>query len=245
MLTKNTVKYIQSLTQKKFRDLHGEFIAETPKVVEDMLHSRSLKCTRLFALKEWADLHPDLMALADESLVISDMELQRVSCLKTPQVILGVFQIPAETTLPLMQGKITLMLDEIQDPGNMGTIIRIADWFGIEHIICSRHCAHHYSPKVVQASMGSIARVVVHYTDLDLFLDESTLPVYAATLDGLPVQQLGKVHEGLLLIGNESRGIREAYLEKADFKISIPKYGGAESLNASVATGILLAYLKQ
>lgn len=245
MLTKNTVKYIQSLTQKKFRDLHGEFIAETPKVVEDMLHSRALKCSRLFAIKEWAARHRDLMALAAESYIISSRELLRISNLKTPHQVLSVFQIPDYKDLTGLQDKISIILDEIQDPGNMGAIIRIADWFGIENIICSHHCAHHYTPKVVQASMGSITRVQVHYTHLEKFLDESKLPLYAATLDGLPIQQLGKIQEGLLLIGNESRGISDALIQRADTRISIPKYGGAESLNASVATGILLAYMKQ
>ena len=137
------------------------------------------------------------------------------------------------------------MLDDIQDPGNLGTIIRIADWFEIENIICSYHCVDCYNPKVVQATMGSLVRVDIWYTSFFSFLDANkNISVYAATLSGTSLPEFNKVNEGILLIGNESMGINDELLKKATQKITIPKYGHAESLNAAVATGIILSHLK-
>jgi TrmH family RNA methyltransferase len=141
--------------------------------------------------------------------------------------------------------KLSLLLDGIRDPGNMGTIIRIADWFGVAHIICSEDCVDCYNPKVVQATMGSLAGVDIFYTGLDKFISSNkALNVYAATLSGKDVSGIGKIKEGLLIIGNESTGIRDTLLPFITEQISIPRYGRAESLNAAVACGIILAAIR-
>lgn len=245
MVTKNMVKYIQSLTLKKNRDKQGMFLAETPKVVEELLEAGRFECHTIFALKEWMDATAMLIKNCREVNVIDESDLKRLSHLKTPHQVLAVFKMEAEEESPDLQGKLSLMLDDIQDPGNVGTLIRIADWFGIEHIICSPQCANRYSPKVVQATMGSLARVRILYTELLPFIHQHKLPVYAATLTGTSVYTLPAPEEGFLVIGNESRGVQEAIIELADYEISIPRVGGAESLNASVAAGILLSHLKK
>jgi TrmH family RNA methyltransferase len=157
----------------------------------------------------------------------------------------GVFTKPLFPPL-VLQGKITLLLDAIQDPGNMGTIIRCADWFGVEQIICSKECADAFSPKVIQSTMGSIARVHVLYSDLHEFMrNNETIPVYAATLEGKNVFGHSPVKEAMVLIGNESKGIDESLLNLCQHQITIPRKGKAESLNAAVATGIILSHLAE
>jgi len=171
--------------------------------------------------------------------------LQKISLLKTPNKVVGVFVKKVNEAPPHIINKLSLMLDDIQDPGNMGTLIRIADWFGIENIICSKNCVDCYNPKVVQATMGSLARVNIYYTSLLDFLSENEkISVYAAALDGVPITKLKSISEGIIIIGNESKGISEELLSIATNKITIPKYGNAESLNAAVAAGIILSQLK-
>ena len=175
---------------------------------------------------------------------VSEDELEKLSQLKTPnQVVAVVKKFDVEKDIAV-KGKISLVLDSIRDPGNLGTIIRIADWFGVSQIICSADCADVYNPKVVQSTMGSVARVKIFYTDLKEWLKQQTeTPIYAAMLEGQDVTKMNGLKEGLIIIGNESRGIDEEIAALADEKITIPKKGEAESLNAAVAVGIVLSHL--
>ena len=183
---------------------------------------------------------------AENIYEVDEISLQKVSLLKTPNKVVAVFEKNRRDKEPLLlKNKLSLMLDDIQDPGNMGTIIRIADWFGIENIICSENCVECYNPKVVQATMGSLVRVNVQYTPLINFIDtHENISVYAASLSGISLTEFNKINEGIVLIGNESKGINEELLKKAIQKITIPKYGNAESLNAAVATGIILSHVR-
>ena len=246
MLTKNIAKYIQSLSHKKFRDEAGVFIAEGPKVVSEFLQSAKFKPLHVCALEEWLAQNEGLLNRIPTANIhpVDDHWLSRISQLKTPNKVLGIFE-QNNKPAPLPGNKLSIMLDDLQDPGNMGTIIRIADWFAIENIICSTNSVDQYNPKVVQSTMGSLCRVNVHYTDLLSFIQaHRNLPVYAAALDGQSVFETGKTAAGIVLIGNESKGLRQALLELAHHKITIPRFGHAESLNAAVATGIILSHLK-
>ena len=243
MITKNQVKYIQSLGQKKSRDIENRFIAEGPKLVNELLTAENCKIIQLFALKEWIDENPNA-SNHTEVIELSGAELEKISQLTTPNRVLAVIEKIEWKNDPEIKGNISLVLDTIQDPGNMGTIIRLADWFGIKNIFCSVECADVYSPKVVQASMGSISRVRVEYTDiLSWMIENNYLRIYAAVLDGRDITKMEKINEGIIVIGNESKGINTEMLKLANIKITIPGKGKAESLNAAVATGIILSHL--
>jgi TrmH family RNA methyltransferase len=241
MLTKARIKDIQSLGQKKFRTETGLFVAEGPRLVEELLQSRPDSVVEILALTGWQ--HPLLNAGSPTALTeVSYAELEKLSQLQTPHEVMAVVRQFPVTPLPV-RGRITLALDQVQDPGNLGTLIRIADWFGIEQLVCQPGTADLYNPKVVQATMGSIARVQVLYTDLAAWLPVQGVPVLAATLDGEPVSAFRAMQEGILLIGNEARGIDEALLSLCTHRVTIPRRGKAESLNAAVAAGILLSHL--
>ena len=175
---------------------------------------------------------------------LKDFELQKISALTVANNVLAVFEKREPATDIHFEGKITLVLDMIQDPGNLGTIIRNADWFGVENIICSPDCADIYNPKVVQSTMGSLGRVNVLYDDLAEWLQKNNaIKKYAAGMVGRPVDQLKGMKECIIIIGNESKGISDEVMKLADEKITIPRRGEAESLNAAVATGIILSQL--
>lgn len=242
MLVKSQVKYIQSLSQKKLRDEEGVFVAEGPKIINELLQSPNIRAQQIFATEEWASQKKGL----DPALVVtvSPAELERLSFQQTPNQVVGVFTKPVFPETISWNNIISLMLDTIQDPGNMGTIMRCADWFGIKQIICSPDSADVFNPKVVQSSMGSISRVQVFYQHLPAFLDEhGNVPVYAATLDGKDLYSYTGIQSGIVLIGNESKGIQEDLLKKSIHRITIPRRGEAESLNAAVATGIILSHI--
>jgi len=243
MITKLQVKYIQSLGQKKFRDETGVFVAEGPKIINELLAALPALLVSLYATSEWIQANAALIKRIDAIKIteVKGTELERISFLQTPHEALAVFKKPA--ALPFsFTGTLSLMLDGIQDPGNMGTIIRTADWFGIRQIVCSNDCADAFAPKVVQATMGSIVRVRLLYTDLmELVATNSGLQMYAAALNGTSINQLGPVREGIVVIGNESKGIHPALMERCQHRITIPGTGHAESLNAAVAAGIILA----
>ena len=246
MFSKTHTKYIHSLHHKKFRDQYGVFIAEGPKVVLDLLESGKFICRELFALDKWLNEHKAFIETYASIAItpVQDFELEKISALSTPNNVLAVFEKQKENAIGNIKGKITLVLDSIQDPGNMGTVIRIADWFGIDNIICSPACADQYNPKVVQSTMGSLGRVNILCTDLVEWLQKNNnIAIYAASLEGKPVQQLKKINEGVIVIGNESKGISEDVLQLVNEKITIPKTGKAESLNAAVAAGILLSHV--
>ena len=247
MLSKTHTKYIQSLQHKKFRDEHSVFLAEGPKVVMDLLNSRKFVCKELFALNTWIEEHRKQLSLLHDTVItdVEDFELQKISALSTANAVLAVFEKRKPVNEFATALKITLALDTIQDPGNLGTIIRIADWFGIENIICSIGCADMYNAKVIQSTMGSLGRVNVIYTDLVKWLkDNDKVKIYAASLEGENVKAVGKLGEGILIIGNEANGVSDEVMELVTEKINIPRIGEAESLNAAVAAGIILAIIK-
>jgi len=245
MITKLQVKYIQSLGQKKFRDQEAVFVAEGPKIINELLGEQAVLPEALYATRQWIDQHTTLYKniAADRVIEIKEQELERISFLQTPHEVLGVFRKPVAKE-PAINGSVSLMLDGIQDPGNMGTLIRIADWFGIRHITCSMDCADAFAPKAVQSTMGSIVRVQLLYTDLLPFVKSNTsLQLYAATLNGQSIHKMPALKEGVLVIGNESKGIHAALLDCCQHRITIPGIGHAESLNAAVAAGIILSHL--
>ena len=247
MLSKTHTKYIQSLLHKKFRDEMGLFIAEGPKVVMDLLNSRKFICKEILALEEWINEHHKLLDAGNDIAVteVKDFELKKISSLATAHSVLAVFEKRKPKPGIETAGKITLALDTIQDPGNLGTIIRIADWFGIVDIVCSIGCADMYNAKVVQSTMGSLGRVNVVYTDLVEWLKENKkIKIYSASLEGKEVKAVGKLKEGILIIGNEANGVSDEVMDLVNEKITIPKIGDAESLNAAVAAGIILSHVK-
>jgi RNA methyltransferase, TrmH family len=245
MLVKSQVKYIQSLGHKKFREAEGAFVAEGPKLVGELLRSKNVELLHLFAVKEWVEeqLPRESLALKISPVVLQKKELERVSFLATPNEVLAVFKKPSFAP-PALEARISLALDDIQDPGNLGTMLRIADWFGLEQIICSEETADVFNPKVVQATMGSIVRVQVLYVDLKQFFSQyRDIPLYATVLDGETLFGFPKTDHGIILIGNESKGINGALHPFIKHRITIPRKGHAESLNAAVAAGIILSHL--
>ncbi|MGN6194165.1 MAG: TrmH family RNA methyltransferase [Ginsengibacter sp.] len=244
MLSKKIVKYIQSLSHKKFRDEEGVFIAEGPKIVAELLAAAKFKCQLICADRSWLLENESLLKKinSEDIFEADDHWLKSLSLLKTPNKVVAVFEKKNLEDIPDLSNQISLMLDDLQDPGNLGTLIRIADWFAVENIICSENSVDCYNPKVVQSTMGSLSRVNVFYTDLLSFIEKNkNVPVYATTLHGISIYQLPKIKEGIILIGNESKGIHEDLLKIISHQITIPKLGHAESLNAAVAGGIILS----
>ncbi len=243
MLGKSQAKYIQSLGQKKVRDAEGVFVAEGPKIIAELLASANANILQLYALHDWVAANGN-DCNGVEIIEVDENDLTKISQLATPNKVLAVVKKQETADHLPTKGTVSLVLDTIQDPGNLGTIIRIADWFGIKQIICSKDCADMYNPKVVQSTMGSIVRVKMLYTDLAPWLEEQKdVFIYAAALEGQNVMAMKKITEGLIVIGNESKGISAEIFEQVDVKITIPRVGKAESLNAAVATGIILAHV--
>jgi TrmH family RNA methyltransferase len=246
MLSKTYTKYIQSLHHKKFREVENAFIAEGSKVVMELLNSENIVCQHILGIAPWLQENEvEIRKYFKGPLeTIEVFELEKISALSTANQVLAIFRkaTPREMETP---GRITLALDTIQDPGNLGTIIRIADWFGVEAIVCSENCVDLYNPKVVQSTMGSLGRVAVIYTNLVEWLKKNmALPIYATALAGKNIDQLKGIKEGIIVIGNESKGINEEIMQMANERITIPKIGYAESLNAAVATGIILSHIR-
>ena len=247
MLSKKIIKYIQSLSHKKLREEENVFIAEGPKIVEEFLSGKKFNCKILCASNDWLSANQSLIKnISPENIYeIEEADLDKMSLLKTPNKVIAVFEKIVQQSVPVISNKLSLMLDDIQDPGNLGTIIRIADWFGIDTIICSENCAECYNPKVVQSTMGSLGRVNIYYTSLSSFINvNKNISVYAAALSGTSIYKMPAITEGILLIGNESKGISEELLNIVKQKITIMRFGNAESLNAAVATGIILSHLR-
>lgn len=239
MLSKREIKDIQSLSHKKFREALKLFVAEGPKSVTELIPLIPTRVEKLYAVSDW--IRSNETILHNVAVVeISEAELERISQLQTPNKVVAVIkQFPSEKP----SSSFVLYLDAVQDPGNFGTIIRIADWFGIKDVVCTEGCADLYNPKVVQSTMASMARVNVFYDEEQQWLKQQKLPVYAATLNGAILTEQKKISEGVLVIGNESKGISNEVLKYANRQITIPKKGEAESLNAAVATGIILSHL--
>lgn len=244
MLSKAQIKYIQSLQHKKYRQKFGQFIAEGDKIVQELLQGGST-VKAIYATRDWLLDHRSLAESAPdvEILEADPAVLKQLSSLSTPNQALALLNIPPAPE-PLLPGNISIALETIQDPGNLGTIIRIADWFGIRQIICSPDCVDVYNAKTIQASMGSFMRVPVIERDLASLLKQyPEVPAYAATLHGDNITKTKTIREGIILIGNESRGLSEGLLRLCQHHITIPRIGQAESLNAAVATGIICGRL--
>lgn len=240
MISKNKIKYIRSLELKKNRNKEGKFVAEGFKVVDDLLALQPADL--IVATQEW--LHGKHFAAQTEVIEVTEEELKKVSFLQHPQQVLAVFRQATSGDYSINTSELSLALDGVQDPGNLGTIIRIADWFGITHIYCSQDTADVYNPKVVQATMGSIARVKVEYGNL-LGLVESLpadVPVYGTLLDGDNIYQQKLENRGLIVMGNEGKGISPALAKKVNHKLFIPNFpegrATADSLNVAIATAI-------
>ena len=239
MVVKSELKLIKSLQQKKYRNEHGLFVVEGKKTLEEVFTS-TIKPYKLFALA------PDSIQLKDlRPLQISNKELRQMSNLKNPNGFLGVFYIPkprVHTTSDWI-----LVLDGIQDPGNLGTIIRLCDWFGISDIICSPETVDCFNPKVLQATMGSITRVNMQYKPIVSFLETTKLPIFGTFMDGGEVNKLKLPKNGILVMGNEGKGISDEVASFCTDRLAIPQFGEttAESLNVASATAILLHEIRR
>ncbi|RXK61604.1 RNA methyltransferase [Lacibacter luteus] len=244
MLSKNEVKYIQSLGHKKRRDEERLFLVEGSKMVAELVQQYATQIVRLFATETFYTNCAEAKTI-QQHFVISNEELERISQQQTPnQALALVHYFPQQEWSP-SSTEWTLVLDAIRDPGNMGTIIRLADWFGIKHIVCSPDCADIYNPKVIQATMGSIMRVAVHEAELTSFLSQQQVPVVGAVLGGTELASYKFPGGGILVIGNEANGIREEVIPMLTDALMIPRFGEAESLNAAIATSIFLWELKR
>jgi TrmH family RNA methyltransferase len=237
MVTKSELKYIQSLSDKKVRLETGCFIAEGVKLVGEMI-AAGYPLKAVYALDSWESPDPSI-----EVNRIEAFELEKMSLLQTPNQVLAVAVMPQNKEVLNLAGPLTIVLDGIQDPGNMGTIIRSADWFGITQIVASEDTVDVYNPKVIGATMGSFMRVTVVYKNLEEWIPSVKLPVYGALLEGENVFTTKTPNGGLLVIGSEGKGIRENIIDFITHPVTIPKIGDAESLNAGVAAGIIVAQL--
>ena len=237
MISKNQIKYLHSLETKKGRKKENAFVAEGPKVVADLMKLQ--KPLSVFATEEWLAENP-----MECAVVVTEDELRKISFLQHPQQVMAVFPMFENGNTVVDTEKLCLALDGVQDPGNLGTIIRIADWFGVTDIFCSQDTADVYNPKVVQATMGSIARVNVVYTDLCKLLAElpSDFPVYGTFLDGENIYSKNLSTNGLVIMGNEGKGISAPVAKFVNSKLLIPNYPAgretADSLNVAIATAI-------
>jgi len=234
MISNSQKKYVNSLKQKKFRTQNNSFIVEGVKIVEELLHS-DYEVELIFATQNWIEKNSTI-----NSIKVSEKELSQISSLKTPNEVLAVVK-QKEISLSNFSNKLTIALDKLQDPGNMGAIIRTADWFGIDNIVCSMDSVDIYNPKVIQATMGSFFRINILYTNLKQFFSEKNdLTVYGALLEGENVYSSDLSSEGsVLIMGNESKGISQELIPYVTKRVSIPKIGKAESLNVATATAIL------
>lgn len=255
MITKNQIKYIHSLGIKKFRDKERCFLAEGPKVVLDLLPL--MECRTLFATPEFINKNKQKISSNVKSVIeVSKAELERLSLLCAPRDTLALFEYPntldnLDEMNQIANDQLCLALDGVQDPGNLGTIIRIADWFGIEHIFASKNTVDVFSPKVVQATMGAIGRVHVHYIDLENFFSNMSpeTPLWGTFLDGKNVYQENLINKGVIVMGNEGNGISPEVSKYINKRLFIPNYPTgketSESLNVAVATSIICSEFRR
>jgi len=243
MLSKSQISFIKSLHQKKYRKEHGLFIVEGIKSIKEFFQS-SYQIHTIFYNSEQYNLLPKLPANIN-LFEVKNAELDKISTLQTPQGFLALVHIPKnrELALKALKNQFTLVLDGVQDPGNMGTIIRTADWFGFKNIICSADCVEVFNPKTVQATMGSLARVDIYEADLPALLEKNTIPVFGALLDGESIYKTQWGAEGLVILGNEGKGISAEVIKKINKPVTIPRIGEAESLNVAVSAAIFCAEL--
>jgi TrmH family RNA methyltransferase len=238
MLSKNQIKLITSLNQKKYRLQHGLFVAEGVKTINELLGSH-FKLQQLYTTDSFK-------IDANLETFISEAELKKISFLNTPNTALAVFKIPVGK--PIQTDNLLVALDNVRDPGNLGTIIRLCDWFGITDLICNLETVDCFNPKVIQATMGSITRVNISYLDLPEYLKHSDLEIFGAFMDGENIYKKQKPNKGILVLGNEANGISKDIENLITSKISIPRFGelqSTESLNVATATAILLSEFRR
>jgi len=239
MLSKNTVKFIKSLQQKKFRKQEHAFFVEGSKNVTELLRS-DFKVTHLLYTSKFAENHPLLIQRPGiTALEVDQKMLQAIGSFVTNDSALAVAQMRDNRSFGLNSNELAIALDDVRDPGNLGTIIRIADWYGITKLIMSEESADFYNPKVLNSSMGSFTRVQFFYTDLEAYLKKSNLPIYGAYLEGRNIHQAELTAGGIILMGNESQGISDKLSPLVSHRLTIPSFGEAESLNVAVATAVI------
>lgn len=238
-LSKNKIKWIRSLQLKKFRDELGLFIVEGEKMVIEAIELCPERIESIYFIEGTINIPKGFQHTA-----VSEKELDQISSLKTPNKALAVIRKHTQALLSVPPGLI-LALDGVQDPGNMGTILRIADWFGIENVICSENTVDCFNPKVVQSTMGAIFRVNTEYCNLSKWLRQVNKPVYGALLEGEDVYNSSLKDDAVLLMGNEGKGISDELISLISHPIMIPRFGKAESLNVSIAAGILVSEFKR
>ncbi|WP_264566495.1 TrmH family RNA methyltransferase [Flavobacterium sp. N3904] len=240
MLSKNQIKLISSLQQKKHRFANQLFFAEGVKVIQELLKS-NFELEHLYAIK------PDFDEVQSiKKSIVSESELKKISALATPNTCLAVFKIPSNEKI--IESGLIVALDSVRDPGNLGTILRLCDWFGIQQLICSNETVDIYNPKVIQATMGSIARVNVNYIDLKSFISKTHLPVFGTFMDGDNIYKTTLPQEGIIVMGNEANGISEELELMIQNRLTIPRFGDlqkTESLNVATATSIILSEFKR
>lgn len=256
MLSKNKIKLIKSLEKKKFRIENGLFVAEGPKLVEELL--TVWKPVYVCSIDAWMQQNKQYLN-GVETDTITNEELERVSFLKTPQQVLALFRLPSDTykksdnyensLAAIAENELCIVLDGIQDPGNIGTIIRLADWFGIEHVFCSPETSDIFAPKAIQATMGAIARVKVNYTPLVESLAECKAPLYGTHLDGENIYEKTLTKNGVIIMGNEGNGVSAEVSKLVTSRLYIPPYPTdrekVESLNVAIATAIVCAEFRR
>lgn len=247
MISKATIKKIHALDMRKFRRNERLFVAEGPKLVDELC--ATMKPVYIAALPEWISEKAKIISGTEYDIVTPD-ELQRASLQKNPQQVIALFPIPEHRfCTEQLKNELVLMLDGVQDPGNLGTIARIADWFGIRNILCSAETADIYNPKAVQATMGALARVKFHYTDLIQLLSQYDGPVYGTFLDGENIYGQELSENGIIVMGNEGKGISQGVGEMINRRLYIPNYPigtqTTESLNVAIATSIVCAEFRR
>ncbi len=240
MVSKNQIKLINSLQQKKFRQVHQLFLAEGVKIIHELIESNFV-LEHLFVTEK-------LFEEVDEKLkfLITESELKKISCLATPNNCLAVFKMPLQK--PFQNSGLIVVLDDIRDPGNLGTIIRLCDWFGISQMVCSKNTVDVYNPKVVQATMGSLSRVSIFYSNLEDYLLKSNQVIFGTFMDGQNIYKEKLPNEGILVFGNEANGISKEVEKLIQRKLAIPRFGTlqqTESLNVATATAIFLSEFKR
>lgn len=240
MVSKNQIKIITGLQQKKYRNQHKMFFAEGVKVVQELLES-NFELQQIYTVEDIFNRE-----YADKVTIITEPELKKISALTTPNVCLALFKI--QQPAAVKNEGLIMALDDVRDPGNLGTIIRLCDWFGITQLVCSKQCADVYSPKVVQATMGSLTRVNILYTDLQEYLLKTDLPVFGTFMDGDNIYAETLPEEGIIVMGNEANGISADTEKYVSNKIAIPRFGNlqkTESLNVATAAAIVLSEFRR
>jgi RNA methyltransferase, TrmH family len=245
MITKNQIKYINSLQQKKFRVENQSFIVEGAKSVLELLRS-DFETELLFFTDEFFEQHQNLLhAFHIQAVIVNQDDLEKAGSFTTNNAALAVVKTKENEELLVEENEFALILDDIRDPGNLGTIIRVADWYGIHKIICSHSTVDFYNPKVISATMGSFTRSNLYYTDLEDFIKNQSVNIYGTLLNGNNIHQTKFATSGYIVIGNEANGISPAIEQLITHKITIPRFGQAESLNAGIATAVVLDNLRR